>query len=296
MRLWSKPAGVVLFVLLFVLAGLAKPKLENELRNAILGKTFILRSTCPASTLSFDPAGNLAENCQGKKWALYSTFHAEKLWLSKSKLTVSGKRQIDTAVGPDAETPLEIADPYELVLNFELPAPLTDVQSATSVLVGAFESREQRAKELAPYAAIFPAEPLEKNSEKIEKGEKKPPVAPCGEEKTRPVGMLGPDRFIYGNLTDCSDVRFEQPRALKMRDPQYTNAAREAGVSGDDGMQIVVNERGLLEVIRVASHLGYGLDESAVKEVASWKFTPARIEGKPVAVTLRVEMSFHLVP
>jgi len=44
----------------------------------------------------------------------------------------------------------------------------------------------------------------------------------------------------------------------------------------------------------VARSLGMGLDEKAVERVKEWKFRPATKDGKAVAVSVAVEVSFNL--
>jgi len=40
--------------------------------------------------------------------------------------------------------------------------------------------------------------------------------------------------------------------------------------------------------------LGKGLDESAVRTIKQWKFSPALKDGRPVAVMITIEMNFSL--
>jgi TonB family protein len=84
------------------------------------------------------------------------------------------------------------------------------------------------------------------------------------------------------------------PRAIKSRDPEYTNAARNAKIKGSVVLWLVVNEQGLPEHIKVQKSLGYGLDESAINAVKHWKFKPATKDGKPVAVMINIEVNFDL--
>jgi TonB family protein len=41
--------------------------------------------------------------------------------------------------------------------------------------------------------------------------------------------------------------------------------------------------------------VGEGLDESALKTLRKWKFKPAMKKGKPVPVTVMVEVTFRLI-
>ena len=290
MFLSSKFACVLTVTLFFAVTAVAKPKLEKELRRAFVGKTYTLKSTCPKSVLNFNAAGEITDDCRPGNWALYSAFHIDGISWSENKLAVSGTRLIGTAVAADTAVGLEIPDPYRLVLNFQLSAPLTDVPSGTAVITRAFESEEERAAELAAYVALFQAVPILQ----IHKQPAKALPSPCGEDKTKPIGMLGPDRPVYATLTDCPGD--ENPKVLEAPDPAYPGGAREVVVSGDGSLLlIVVNERGRPEVLKIARRLGYGLEENAIKKVAAWKFDPAKLAGKPVAVALWVQFSSHVL-
>jgi protein TonB len=40
--------------------------------------------------------------------------------------------------------------------------------------------------------------------------------------------------------------------------------------------------------------VGYGLDESALEAVGEYRFEPATLNGKPIAVRVTVEVNFQL--
>jgi hypothetical protein len=49
-----------------------------------------------------------------------------------------------------------------------------------------------------------------------------------------------------------------------------------------------------LRTIAVTESLGLGPDEEAVKSLQTWKFEPATLEGKPVALKIAVQVDFRL--
>ena len=60
-------------------------------------------------------------------------------------------------------------------------------------------------------------------------------------------------------------------------------------------LDIKVTAEGKVTSIILVRSLGKGLDEQAEKAVKSWKFSPAKdSSGKPIAVRVQVEVSFHL--
>jgi TonB family protein len=84
------------------------------------------------------------------------------------------------------------------------------------------------------------------------------------------------------------------PRAIYAPDPEYSEEARKAKYQGTCVLWMVVGPDGRPRDIRVARTLGLGLDEKAIEAVKQWKFEPAMKDGRPVAVQINVEVTFHL--
>ena len=47
--------------------------------------------------------------------------------------------------------------------------------------------------------------------------------------------------------------------------------------------------------MRVVRSLGLGLDAEALKALDQWRFIPAKKDGKPLAVEVRVAVTFRLL-
>jgi periplasmic protein TonB len=84
------------------------------------------------------------------------------------------------------------------------------------------------------------------------------------------------------------------PRAVFAPDPEYSEEARKAKYQGTCVLWLVVGPDGRPRDIKVSRTLGLGLDEKAIEAVKQWKFDPAMKDGKPVAVQISVEVTFHL--
>ena len=89
-------------------------------------------------------------------------------------------------------------------------------------------------------------------------------------------------------------VGVSPPRVTDAPNPEYTREARTARYQGICILRLVVGEDGRPRDVTVTRRLGYGLDEKAVEAVKQWKFKPAMKDGKPVAVQINVEVTFHL--
>lgn len=57
---------------------------------------------------------------------------------------------------------------------------------------------------------------------------------------------------------------------------------------------VVIGPDGRPRDVRVARTLGMGLDQKAMEAVREWKFAPAMLDGRAVAVEVNIEVTFHL--
>ena len=94
--------------------------------------------------------------------------------------------------------------------------------------------------------------------------------APSGEGATTPVDIL------------------EKPR------PEYTAEGRSLRIEGDVVLEMVFLANGSIQVNRVVSGLGHGLDEAATRAAQQIKFKPAKREGQAVDFPARVRIEFRL--
>ena len=76
--------------------------------------------------------------------------------------------------------------------------------------------------------------------------------------------------------------------------PEYTAEGRSLRIEGDVVLEMVFLANGTVQVNRVVSGLGHGLDEAATRAAQRIKFKPARREGQPVDFPARVRIEFRL--
>jgi TonB family protein len=87
---------------------------------------------------------------------------------------------------------------------------------------------------------------------------------------------------------DNSPTILDKPR------PEYTAEGRSLKIEGDVVVDMVFLANGTVQINRVISGLGHGLDESAVRSAQQIKFKPAKREGEPVDFPARVRIEFRL--
>ena len=86
----------------------------------------------------------------------------------------------------------------------------------------------------------------------------------------------------------------EPPRLVREVRADYTEDARQRGVTGDVVLEIVVRRDGTVGDVKVLQGLAGGLNDRAVQAVRQWRFTPAQRQGVPVDVVVEVAVEFKL--
>jgi TonB family protein len=76
--------------------------------------------------------------------------------------------------------------------------------------------------------------------------------------------------------------------------PEYTAEGRSLKLEGDVVIDVVFLANGAMQVNRVISGLGHGLDEAAVRAAQQIKFKPAKRDGQPVDYPARVRIEFRM--
>lgn len=76
--------------------------------------------------------------------------------------------------------------------------------------------------------------------------------------------------------------------------PEYSEAAKKAKLSGNVLVALVVDSDGQPQNVHVAQGLNNELDEKAVEAVQQYRFKPATRDGEPVPVNLKVEVNFRI--
>ena len=85
-----------------------------------------------------------------------------------------------------------------------------------------------------------------------------------------------------------------KPELVYSVEPEFSDEARRAKMSGDVDVYLWVDEHGNPTHVRVAHGIGMGLDERAVEAVKQYRFKPAMENGKPVAVEMYVVVNFQI--
>ncbi len=86
----------------------------------------------------------------------------------------------------------------------------------------------------------------------------------------------------------------QKPEKISDVQPQYSEIARKARIQGVVILQTIISKEGQIEDVKVLKGLPMGLSEAAVDAVRQWKYKPATLNGKPVAVYFNLTVNFQL--
>jgi periplasmic protein TonB len=84
------------------------------------------------------------------------------------------------------------------------------------------------------------------------------------------------------------------PRAIYAPEPEFSEEARRIKYQGEVALLATIGADGSTRNLTVVRSLGMGLDEKAMEAVRTWRFDPAKKDGRPVAVQMQIIVNFHL--
>jgi len=85
-----------------------------------------------------------------------------------------------------------------------------------------------------------------------------------------------------------------RPNGIYTPLPAYTEIARKARIQGIVILQLVLDKQGNVTDVEVLKDMPFGLTESAVKTVSTWRYEPATLNKKPIEVLMTVTVNFTL--
>lgn len=101
------------------------------------------------------------------------------------------------------------------------------------------------------------------------------------------VGLLDGTSKIY-----APSKAIKPPKAKHMNAPDYPEKERKAGDKGHAVLHVIVDDRGSVLLPTVDASPNPEFAKAAIDAVKKWTFEPARLNGQPVAVLIRIEMQF----
>lgn len=126
----------------------------------------------------------------------------------------------------------------------------------------------------------------------------------CGQAEPRPAtrqtaanaGLMDPRfRACPGQATlanhEMSFAADRAPKRIRGAPASYPKDAADRGVRGIVILEAGVDREGVVRQTRIVRSVPL-LDDAAAAAVCAWRFTPALLSGRPIAVVMRVSVNF----
>lgn len=101
-------------------------------------------------------------------------------------------------------------------------------------------------------------------------------------------------RNLGSDVHSVTEPGMTAPKPLYKPDPEFSDTGRREKTQGMVGILLVVGTDGLPRDLQIDCSSVPEDNENALAAVRKWKFTPGTKDGKPVAVEVEVDVSFHL--
>lgn len=302
-RVYPSPPLLALIMFGVMLSGAkgaqteAARQIEDQLKEAYVGKIVTLRGFVDGSVVKFDSQGELIGGGKPGPWTLYGMVEVTGLKLAPDKVVIDGNRLYVSFKGRER---VNHRAPQRVRVEVELTNPAGVQESVVSVLPKALVRNQAELADLVP---SFWKKYLLGQGERADSvgGDRKEPS-----EQARPEAERNEDdcdNAVPGEQSE-SDARPDRvfriggdvppPACLKCADPKYPGEARKAGAEGAVILWGVLTEQGRMTELQIQKAIGMGLDEAAVEAVQNWEFRAAMRSGAPVAVYMTIEVNFHL--
>jgi len=105
------------------------------------------------------------------------------------------------------------------------------------------------------------------------------------------------ERFLRDGVWAEAPKRYPKWRQAvptHVENPNYTDEARAAKVSGAVRLTVLVDAKGNANNLWLTVSQGYGLDEAAEAAVQKYRFNPASYDNQPVGVELSIDVNFQM--
>ncbi len=275
--------------------------MENQLKTAYRGKELILRNFFCDQHLVFAADGRLRNPSDQEgpsSWTVCGIVRLNKFLFLSDRVVLDGERvpyvysafhkkmipysMAVKQLGQLDKSKKDLKDlkaRNEVRIEIEYPGPNISADSARRIFQTVFSSEKKELIDMVP--PYWKSWLVDETSVQIH------PI-PCTPESGDIIYDLN-----YGDSTHLGS-RLVSPEVISRAEPIYTEPARMAKWQGTVIFAIIVDKGGDAQVERIIRPIGLGLDDVAIKGLQQWKFSPARLDGSPVSMRLKVEVHYSM--
>jgi TonB family protein len=244
---------------------------DKIVRQQYENKIVALRHAVVSDTQVFDVDGHLLSSDTEGPWNAFGCVKVTMLEITPDKITLAGSRITYRFNDSTGRFVGQNQSNQTMTIEVRLDKPLASSDEAALIL----------GKVFAPSDAIAPDPAL---------------GFWLARERARVSTSAKPGNGVLpGNgVFRIGDDGVTAPVPVYTPEPEFSDKARKAGFGGTVLLGVIVDHTGNVSKVWVERPLGKGLDEMALDKIKTWRFQPALRQGQPVAVSMKIEVSFNL--
>lgn len=279
-------------------AGNAQTTDVQRIRQQYLNKPLMLRGFYSGDSLRYDSSGRLAGNSTVGDWTTDGILQLNDVSLTDHVLTLEARRLVVVSRENEFQFLVNaLQKRREKTPHLEITIEMESSQQADAALSRVFLTPQDVFAGLVPdYWKPCVSDGLINKSAKCHFSPELLAIPGVATRVERPsvskaAGEAPPS--ISNNQVFRKGSGVSPPRPVITPEPKFTEVARKAKLSGVVTLGLVVDNTGWPIDVQILDPMGCGLDAEAVHTMETWRFEPAKKDGKPVAVKITVEMDFH---
>ena len=236
-------------------------QIRDRLTSKYGGKFFMVRDVPSGTRMRFDADGKLLNPTAPGMFTLDGSIHVESVNVRAERIEILGRRSFlsfNAKSGKLEEYPTR----ENFRLEFSRKAGATPDTGIDAVLL----PLEQFVKGLPTYwLRLVSGAPILETITDPDTGETVPRASEA--QKLTPISIRRPA-------------------------PSYPMDLNDYSISGPVVLRVIVDEKGKTKVVDIVTPMGFGLDQAAINAVNRWEYEPAKRDGTPVKVYIRVLFNF----
>src|SRR5712692_2628676 len=251
--------------------------LEGTLKDQYENKVLTLRHPLKADAQEYDSQGNPLTPAAEVPWTVYSRLRITKISLAHGNLRVEGVR-VAAQYDPEQK---KLVDVFKVVWERK-DSPTPAGQKVELRVMSAPDSADAlhslwgrifvlTVDDFVASVPRFWQRYIVQHTQVNDRGE----VSFNAQAAVSPSALPKADDSAAEHIYRVGNG-VTAPKVTDEPDPNYTEEARKAKLTGDCVFWIVVNKAGKVENVEVLRPIGWGLDESAAQTLGRWSFEPAK--------------------
>ncbi len=276
----------------------AGPTTAQSIEAQLKGPFLMLRGMYAGDHLQFDAQGNLIGSAEVLPFSL-SALRVDKVKVKNSKVEIVATRE-GLAIPRRTKTTSASIDAGNGKLAGSLPAwtlapqpvsaePWGNDDGAKIEIVLDPQHPEDMNAALKKVFSVGFDEELTNEAPKYWRSWLRHELDPKAEAEP-PAQKQQPG--CAGRKLPCPGLK--PPELSHAPDPGFSLMARRRKYSGICVLGMIVDRNGVPQEVHIVRALGMGLDEQAVAAVEQYRFSPAMYQGRPVPISINIEVNFRI--